>query len=173
MVVFKENDASEKKNRGRKITSVVLGPISASFELPHFCYGGKINIEKLLAAPPKMHANYGKDIDITPLADRRFSVIERANNWTVQLRKRNDNRIDIICTHLPSNKQFRSKPEVANFILYEARPKPKSKEEKKTENSSGCNEKGSTSKKRKKEERETYHDIPPEEAGTNMMEWID
>ncbi|KAL5057535.1 hypothetical protein RYX36_029139 [Vicia faba] len=157
IVVFKEDGASEKK-RGREIKNVVLGPILASFELPHFCYDSKINIERILAVPPKKCENYGKDIDITPLADRRFSVIERANNWKIQLRKREDNRIDIIATHLPSNKQFRSKPEVANFILYEAHLKPKSKEKKFTENSSGCDVKGSTSKKRKNERKQHEYD---------------
>ncbi|KAI5430041.1 hypothetical protein KIW84_034570 [Lathyrus oleraceus] len=125
IVVFKED--GKKKKRGREIKSMVIGPISISFELPHFCFDSKIDIEKL-AAPRKIRENYGKDIDVTPLADRRFSIIERANNWTIELRKRDDNRIDIIATHLPSNKQFRTKPEVANFILYEALPKSKHKE---------------------------------------------
>ena len=33
-------------------------------------------------------------------------------------------------THLPSNKQFRSKPEVINFFLYEARQKLQSNKRK-------------------------------------------
>ncbi|XP_050914465.1 uncharacterized protein LOC127129275 isoform X2 [Lathyrus oleraceus] len=166
MVVFKEGVASyEEKKTGRVTKSVVVGSISVSFELPHFCFDSKIDIEG-------KNEKEENDVDVIPLEDRRFSIIERANNWTIELRKRNDNRTyDIFSTHLPSNKQFRSKPEVINFVLYEARRKRQSNKRKLTEFASEFNVTGSTSKEINLR-RKTSSDIYEKDLGMNMIEWF-
>ena len=47
---------------------------------------------QFLASPPKKNEKEKNDVDVIPLEDRRFSIIERANNWIIELRKRDDNQ---------------------------------------------------------------------------------
>ncbi|PNY01146.1 hypothetical protein L195_g024434 [Trifolium pratense] len=125
IVVFEEEGANKvvETNRGRQIKNTLIGSISVSFELPQFCYNSAIDIERILATRP-----HKKDVLVTPLRARRFSVRERAKNWKIKWSLRVDNRTrEFHFTHLTSNKKFRSKPEVVNFILYEALPKPNKK----------------------------------------------
>jgi len=49
-------------------------------------------LQQILATPPKNY-NPKKGGDITPLESRRFTITERARNWTMEMSKRDDNRI--------------------------------------------------------------------------------
>ncbi|PNX87711.1 hypothetical protein L195_g043805, partial [Trifolium pratense] len=48
MVVFEEGGTNkvEEKKRGRQPKNVIVGSISVSFDLPHFCYDNDIDIER-------------------------------------------------------------------------------------------------------------------------------
>lgn len=47
--------------------------------------------QQILATPPKNY-NPKKGGDITPFERRRFTLTERAKNWTMEMSKRDDNR---------------------------------------------------------------------------------
>lgn len=55
-------------------------------------------LQQILSAPP----NYipKKDGEITSLELRSFSIIQRAKNWTMEMSKRDDNRMhDVVSYH--------------------------------------------------------------------------
>lgn len=49
-------------------------------------------LQQILSTLPKGH-DEEKDGDITPLESRRFFLADRAYNWTMEISKRDNNRI--------------------------------------------------------------------------------
>ncbi|KAK7255989.1 hypothetical protein RIF29_29418 [Crotalaria pallida] len=110
--------SSKKKRKGRRqSSSEPCGEVFGSFQLPKIDILNNIDINRI-----RMLTKLGEDMVVGDNIPT-FLVAQRLQDWKIEGRKRKKGAtIDYFYYHSPSDKSFRSKPEVIQFILTETGP---------------------------------------------------